>query len=129
MLERHRREVSVTIAIVALAGVLVIAAPGYFSRENLSDLFLANMPVLIVTLGMTLVVLTGEIDISVGSMFAICGVAAGVSAKWGLPVPVAGLIACVIGAALGAVNGALVAYVRIPSIVVTLATMVALRDG
>jgi rhamnose transport system permease protein len=87
------------------------------------------MPVLIVTLGMTLVVLTGEIDISVGSMFAICGVAAGLSAKWGLPVPAAGLIACVTGAALGAINGALVAYVRIPSIVVTLATMVALRDG
>lgn len=128
-MERHRREISVTIAILALASVLVFAAPGYFSRENLSDLFLSNMPVLIVALGMTLVVLTGEIDISVGSLFAICGVAAGVAVKWGLPVPVAGMIACGIGAALGAINGALVAYVRIPSIVVTLATMVALRDG
>jgi rhamnose transport system permease protein len=129
MVKRHRREASVAIAIVALASVLVFAAPGYFSRENLSDLFMANMPVLIVSLGMTLVILTGEIDVSVGSIFAICGVVAGMSAKWGLPVPVAGLTACFIGTALGAINGALVAYVRIPSIVVTLATMVALRDG
>lgn len=129
MLQRHRREASVALAIVALGALLAIAAPGYFSRENLSDLFLANMPVLIVTLGMTLVVVSGEIDISVGSIFAICGVLAGASVKGGLPLPIAGMIACIAGAALGAVNGSLVAYVRIPSIVVTLATMVALRDG
>jgi rhamnose transport system permease protein len=65
----------------------------------------------------------------VGSLFAICSVAAGVFAKMGLPTPIAGLAAAVVGALLGAVNGALVAYVRIPSIVVTLAVMVALRDG
>jgi rhamnose transport system permease protein len=129
MLGHYRREVSVALTIVALAALLAVAAPGYFSRENLSDLFLANMPVLIVTLGMTLVVLTGEIDISVGSIFAICGIAAGASVKMGMPLAIAGSIACIAGAALGAINGSLVAYVRIPSIVVTLATMVALRDG
>src|SRR6267142_2296904 len=128
-MKSHTREISVAGAIVALAIVLAFAAPGYFSRENLSDLFLANMPVLIVALGMTLVILTGEIDISVGSVFAVCGVAAGTLVKWGMPLPVAGMIACLLGAALGAVNGTLVAYLRIPSIVVTLATMVALRDG
>ena len=117
------------IAIAGLAAVLAVVAPGYFSRENLSDLFLANMPLLIVALGMTLVILTGEIDISVGSVFAVCGVAAGMLVKWGLPLPIAGPLACLLGTAFGAVNGSLVAYVRIPSIVVTLATMVALRDG
>lgn len=125
----HDREISVAIAIVVLASVVAIAAPGYFARENLSDLFLANIPVLVVALGMTLVILTGQIDISVGSMFAICGVAAGVLAKSGLPVPAAALAACLIGAGLGAINGALVAYIGIPSIVVTLASMVALRDA
>jgi len=78
---------------------------------------------------MTLVVVTGEIDISVGSMFAICGVAAGVLAKAGLPVLLACGAACLLGALLGSLNGALVAFLGIPSIVVTLATMVALRDG
>jgi rhamnose transport system permease protein len=108
---------------------LAVAAPGFFARDNLADLFLANMPVLIVALGMTLVILTGHIDISVGSVFAICAVASGVLAKAGLPVLVVAGIACALGAMLGAVNGALVAYVRIPSIVVTLATMIAWREA
>jgi rhamnose transport system permease protein len=128
-MKRHSREIAVAGTILALFAVLAWSAPGYFSRANLSDLFLANVPVLIVALGMTLVILTGEIDISVGSMFAIAGIAAGVFAKLGLPVLAAGLAACLAGAAMGAVNGALVAYLRVPSIVVTLATMVALRDG
>ncbi len=125
----RRREASVALAIAALAMVLAVAAPGFFARDNLADLFLANLPVLIVALGMTLVILTGQIDISVGSVFAICGVAAGLLAKVGLPMPVVALAACLVGALLGAVNGTLVAYLRIPSIVVTLAIMVALRDG
>jgi len=128
-IQRYKREISVALAIAALAAVLAVAAPGYFAGENLSDLFLANIPVLVVALGMTFVILTGHIDISVGSMFAICGVAAGVLAKSGLPVPVAVLAACLMGAAFGAINGVLVAYIGIPSIVVTLASMVALRDA
>ena len=123
------REVSVASAIAALALILAVAAPGYFAPGNLNDMFLANLPVLLVALGMTVVIATGEIDISVGSMFAICGVVAGILAKAGLPVWLACLGGCAAGAALGSVNGALVSYVGIPSIVVTLATMVALRDG
>jgi len=129
MMKIHTREFSVAAAIVALGLVLAVVAPGYFSAANLSDLFLANLPVLLVAIGMTLVIVTGEIDISVGSMFAICSVAAGILAKSGMPVWLAAASACVLGAMLGSVDGALVAYVGIPSIVVTLATMVALRDG
>lgn len=128
-MKHHGREVSIAAAILSLSLVLAIIAPGYFSPENLKDLFLANVPVLIVALGVTLVILTGEIDISVGSIFAICGVAAGLLAKSGPSAPVAAVGACLVGLLLGALNGALVAYVRIPSIVVTLATMVALRDA
>jgi rhamnose transport system permease protein len=129
MLRRYPREISVAAAILLLATALAIIAPGFFTLENLSDLLLANMPVLIVALGMTLVILTGQIDISVGSQFAVCSVAAGAFAKMGLSTPLAAMAACLLGAAWGALNGALVAYVRIPSIVVTLASMVALRDG
>jgi len=126
---RNKHQISVAIVIAALAAVLAFVAPGYFSGENLSDLFLANIPVALVALGMTLVILTGQIDISVGSVFAICSVAAGIVAKSQMPVPAAALAACLVGAGLGAINGALVAYVGIPSIVVTLASMVALRDA
>lgn len=124
-----RREVSIAGTILVLFGVLAWTAPGYFSRANLTDLFLANVTVLIVAIGMTLVILTGQIDISVGSIFAIASVAAGVVAKSGMPVLMAALAACLAGAVLGAINGALVAYLRVPSIVVTLAAMVGLRDG
>jgi rhamnose transport system permease protein len=123
------REVSVAGAIVALGLVLAAAAPGYFSGGNLTDMFLANLPVLLVALGMTLVIISGEIDISIGSTFAICGIVAGIVAKAGAPMWLAGIAGCLAGAALGSLNGALVAYAGIPSIVVTLATMVALRDG
>ena len=124
-----RREWSVAIAIAALAIVLAVVAPSYFSAENLRDLFLVTMPVLVAAIGTMLVILTGEIDISVGSAFAICSVVSGVVAKAGVSAAGAGLAACAAGAALGAMNGALVAYGRIPSIVATLAAMVALRDG
>lgn len=127
MFSRHERPV--VAAILTLGIVLAVFAPAYFSGENLQAIFLANIPVLIVALGMTLVVLTGEIDISVGSAFGVCSVTAGVLAKAGLPPLMAGLGACVVGAAIGSLNGALVAYLRLPSIVVTLAAMVALRDG
>jgi ribose/xylose/arabinose/galactoside ABC-type transport system permease subunit len=129
MRKRLSMELSVAAVILGLCVVLALVAPAYFSRENLTDLFLANFPVLIIALGMTLVILTAEIDISVGSVFAICSVVAGAAAKLGLPLPVTALVACLVGAALGAVNGGLVAYLRLPSIVVTLATMAALRDG
>jgi rhamnose transport system permease protein len=129
MWSRHRREVSIAAATIALGLILAVVSPGYFSRENLTDLFLANMPVLFVALGMTLVILTAEIDISVGSVFAICGVAAGLLAKANWPITLSALAACAVGASFGALNGALVAYAGIPSIVVTLAMMTALRDG
>jgi len=129
IVKSHRREMSVAIAVAALAFVLALVTPNYFGRENLRDLFMSNIPVLVVALGMTLVILTGQIDISVGSTFAVCSVSAGVLAKSGLPIALVGLAVCLIGAIIAAANGAFVAYVRIPSIVVTLASMVAIRDA
>jgi rhamnose transport system permease protein len=129
MLTRYRREASVMFAIAALAGLMALVAPSYFAGENLRDLFLANMPVLIVAIGATLVILVGEIDISVGSAFAVCAVVSGVAAKETDSVAMAAFCSCSVGAVIGAMNGSLVAYGRIPSIVVTLASMVALRDG
>jgi rhamnose transport system permease protein len=123
------RELSVALAIAALAAVLALAAPGYFSPANLRDLFLANLPVLFISLGATLVILTGEIDVSVGSLFAVCSLIAGVSATHGSSTLSAGFAACVAGGIVAGANGALVAYAGVPSIVVTLAALVALRDG
>jgi rhamnose transport system permease protein len=78
---------------------------------------------------MALVILARHIDISIGSQFAVCGVVMGLVAKLGLPVPLAAASAILAGAGLGAMNGGLVAGLGLPSIVVTLATMVAWREG
>jgi rhamnose transport system permease protein len=78
---------------------------------------------------MTVVILAGQIDISVGSQFAVCGIAAGVLAKSGLPMPAVLLLVMLLGCLLGSVNGWLVARLKIPAIIVTLATLVAWRDG
>ena len=129
MAAKHRREISIAITIVALWIVMAFAAPSFFTLANQRDVLMSNMPVLIAALGMTLIVLTGQIDISIGSQFAICSVAAGLAAKSGLPLPAVALAVLLSGALLGAINGALVAWARIPSIVVTLAAMVALRDA
>jgi rhamnose transport system permease protein len=129
LIRTYNREIGVAATIALLNIVLLINARGYFSRENFTDLFLANVPVLVISLGMLLVILAGQIDISVGSMFAVCSVIAGMAAKQGLSGLESGLVACLAGAACGAINGGLVAGLRVPSIVATLATMIVLRDG
>ena len=124
-----KRELSLLLAYAAMLAAIALAAPSFYSASNLRDLVLSNVPVLVAALGMTLVILLGEIDVSIGSQFALCGVAAGLLAKAGLPMPVLALAIAAMGTALGALNGVLIARLGIPSIVVTLATMVILRDS
>ena len=128
-MRRYRHETSIAAATVVLGLVLALFAPGFFRAGNLVDLLMANVPIAIVACGSLLVLLTGEIDVSAGSLFAVCSVTAGVLAKTGLPMAVVTMVTIAVGALAGALNGALVAYTGIPSIVVTLATMVIWRDG
>jgi rhamnose transport system permease protein len=113
----------------ALLAVVAGVAPAFFDPVNLRDLVVRAAPILIVASGMTVVILARQIDISVGSQFAICGVVAGLLARAGLPMPLVALGTMAAGAGLGAINGALVARLGLPAIVVTLATLVAWREG
>ena len=126
---RYRQEISSAGALVALLVVVAAASPSFFSPGNLRDLALNNAATLIVAIGMTMVILAGEIDISVGSQFAVCSIASGWLATGGVPIPL--LLPCVLamGATLGALNGLFAGVLRLPSIIVTLAMMVVLRDG
>ena len=128
-LNRYKREMSATFAYALLLSVVGIMAPSFFSATNLRDLALNNAPVLLVSIGMTLVILVAQIDISVGSQFAVTTVAAGLLAKAGVPIPLLLPAVVVIGASMGAINGALVGRLRLPSIIVTLAMLVAWRDA
>jgi rhamnose transport system permease protein len=123
------RALWVAAAWAALLAVVGVAAPAFFDPVHLRDLVVRAGPILIVACGMTAVILARQIDISVGSQFAICGVVAGLLAREGLPMPLVAVATMLAGAALGAINGVLVARLGLPAIVVTLATLVAWREG
>src|SRR5712671_6980342 len=101
-LGRYKRELSAALAYAALLILIGMIAPSFFSAANVRDLALNNAPVLLVAVGMTLVILVGEIDISVGSQFAVCSVAAGWLAKSGMPIALLPPLVIGIGAAMGA---------------------------
>lgn len=123
-----KRETSILLAFLAMLGFLALAAPSFYQFGNLRDVILANVSVLIAATGMTMVILVRQIDVSIGAQFAVCAIAAGLLAKTGLPMPLVAAGAIVTGALLGALNGWLVARMRLPSIVVTLAAMAVWRD-
>ena len=125
----RRRELGLWIAYALLLALLAALAPRFFGAENLRDLAVGRAPMLVLATGMTLVIVAGEIDVSIGSELAVCGVVAGLLARLGVPMPLVALAAVAAGAMLGALNGALVVGLGIPSIVATLATMLGLRDG
>jgi rhamnose transport system permease protein len=124
-----RHAVALGLGYVLLLTWLAVWRPAFFQPAQLQAVLVSAAPVLVVCVGMTLVILARQIDIAVGSLFSVCGVVAGLLACWGWPVPLAALAAVALGAAVGALQGALVAYVGLPAIVVTLAMMVILREG
>ena len=85
------------------------------------------MPAAIVALGMTLIIVTGEIDVSVGSNVGLCAATLAVAIEQGLPIEAAMACAIVIGTLAGAFNGIIVAYAGLPSLVVTLGTLALYR--
>lgn len=125
---QYKREISAAIAFAILLIVVGIVSPSFFTVGNLTDLIVNNAPVLLIAIGMTLVILLGEIDISVGSQFAVISVLAGVLAKTGLPIPLLFFAVLFIGMLIGAINGFLIGWFKLPSIIVTLAMLVAWRD-
>ncbi len=128
-LVRYRREFSVAAAFGLVLLILAVFAPGYFRPDNLRIEAVKNAPVLVAAVGMTLVILCRQIDISIGSQVSIGAVVAGLLSRSGLPIPAACAMTILAGAAMGAVNGLFVAVAGLPSIVVTLATLVIGRES
>ncbi|HEY0944112.1 MAG TPA: ABC transporter permease [Opitutaceae bacterium] len=123
------RELALLAAIAGLFLLPLLGVPGFYTAGNLRNLLIDNLPVLVAAIGMTVVIVTAQIDISIGSQFVVCGALAGLAAKAGAPMPLVVLAVLAAGALLGALNGALVTRAGIPAIITTLATMVILRNG
>jgi len=117
--------------IALLAAVLIwsnLNVRNFDSPLTLYFLFLDITPILLIALPMTLVVVTGEIDLSVASVVGLSSVLVGIlHHDAGMSIPVAGLIALVVGAICGMVNGFLVGYVGLPSLAVTIGTLALYR--
>jgi len=128
-MKRHFREWSVAATLGLLLIVLAITAPGFFRTRQLLSTLSTAIPVLLVACGMAIVIISRQIDVSVGSQFAICSVLAGLLVREHWPVAAAAAAAIAAGVCLGALNGFFVAALGLPSIVVTLATMVTWREA
>jgi len=112
------------VALLVVVGLVTLATDRFFMMANLSNVSLQVAPVAIVAIGATLIILTGGIDLSPGSTVAlVCCTLAILVKKMGLPLPVGIFLVLLLGVACGAVNGFLSTYGRIPSFIVTLATM------
>ena len=115
-------------AFVVLVFIAASASDVFFTQRNISNLFRQVVTNGLVSLGMLVVVLTGGVDLSVGSVVALTGIlAAGLTDRLSLPVAV--LIALLTGIAAGALNGFLVARFKLQPFIVTLATLGALRGA
>ena len=128
-MKKYFRELSVAGALGVLLIALAIFAPAFYQGQPLLSLLTATAPKLVVACGMALIIIGRQIDISVGSQFAVSGACGALLLGHGQPVAVALPAAMLAGALMGAFNGALIAGLGLPSIVVTLATMVSFREA
>ncbi len=110
------------VPLLLLAEVLffTFAAPGFLAVNNLSNIVVNASDIGLVAAGVTLVVLVGGIDVSVGNMVGVVAWVAVSLAVGGMPIPVVLVATVLLGALLGAVNGSLVAFGKVPAIIATL---------
>lgn len=118
------------LAYVVLFAVFTQVAPNFASLANLTNILRHMAMIGIVSVGMTMVIIAGEIDLSVGSTAALAGVVAAYAAvTLGLPPGLAIAITLAMGAALGLLIGALRCYLLIPTFITSLAILTSARSG
>jgi rhamnose transport system permease protein len=125
---KYSREISVAAVLGLLLLALAIFAPHFFQPQPLLSRLASQMPALVAAIGMAGVIIARQIDISIGAQFGLCAVLAGLLAAAGLPLALVVAATVAAGGFMGALNGALVAGLGLPSIVVTLATMVTWQE-
>jgi rhamnose transport system permease protein len=123
------QEALLAVAVIALAILVGFVNPRFLATRNLSDILLGNAYIAVAAVGMSMVIISGNIDISVGALIGVLATVSGSLAVAGAPIIVAWVAPLIIGVAVMAAQGAVVAYLRIPSIVVTLGMLSILKGG
>ena len=128
-LRTHIREYGMVVALVAILAFFQVLTDGIMLKPvNLTNLFLQNSYIIIMAVGMLLVIVGGNIDLSVGSVVGFIGALAAVMiVNWDLPTVLVVPVCLVAGAIIGAAQGYWVAYWRSPSFIVTLAGMLVFK--
>lgn len=127
----HIRKFTMIIALVGIWLIFTVLTQGIFiSPRNLSNLFVQTVAVAIITIGMTLIIVTRNIDLSVGSVAAFVGaIAAFLQVKMGWPTSFAIAAALAGGLGIGVWHGFWIAYRMVPAFIVTLASMMIFRGA
>jgi ribose transport system permease protein len=120
---KSARQFGTAIGLLALCTVLWILTPHFLTVSNLLNVAEQTSINAIVAVGMTFVIISGGIDLSVGSMVALAGVVLGTALQGGEPLAIALLLALAVGLTCGLVNGVLVSWGGLPPFIVTLGTM------
>ena len=125
----NMRQYSMIIALVVIMLLFQILTDGILLKPlNITNLILQNSYILVLAIGMVLVIITGHIDLSVGSIAAFVGAIAGIlMVQYNMSTFLAVIISLIIGALIGAWQGFWIAYVKIPAFIVTLAGMLLFR--
>src|SRR5512140_655273 len=118
-----RRQLGTLAGLAGLCILLTILTPHFFTVSNLLNITEQTTINALVAVGMTFVILSGGIDLSVGSIVALSGVVLGSALQARVPIPVALLAAIAVGALCGAVNGLLITAGRLPPFIATLGLM------
>lgn len=115
-------------ALAVLCTVLVVglvAFPGFRGYDNAATILIAAAPLALIALGMTFVIISGGIDLSVGSLYVLGGVVSAYASQWGFWAALAAPLA--VCGAIGVINGLLIAYTRMAPFIVTLAALLGAR--
>lgn len=123
------QEAVLLVCLIALFVVVGLINPRYVAERNLSSIFLGNAYIAVAAIGMSMVIISGNIDISVGSLIGVLATISGSLAVNGYPIIVSWIVPLIVGALVTGLMGFLVAYLRIPSIVVSLGLLSILKGG
>ncbi|MFC4322499.1 multiple monosaccharide ABC transporter permease [Litchfieldia salsa] len=129
MAKANMRQSSMIIALVFIMLLFQVLTEGILLKPiNITNLILQNSYILILAIGMVLVIITGHIDLSVGSIAAFVGAISGIlMVQYQIPMLLSVIICLIIGAIIGAWQGFWIAYIKIPAFIVTLAGMLLFR--
>lgn len=121
--DQLKQLISIMIVLIVMIIVFSISSQYFFTKNNLLTIALQSSIITIISIGQTLVLITGGIDLSLGSVIGLSGMVSSLFMVDGMSIPIAIILGCLIATSVGLINGLLIVYGKLPPFVVTLGTM------